>query len=174
VVIWAARPDLAAPPTNFLRSGAFIAHGRSDCVEDFGRTLAANEAGKAATLYYEHQGVKKQREPGGLLYEDQNGIFSYQRAIWGPPMNDNGGQVDPNMYLPVPNGTGEVGEYHDHVFIGDSHSFDGDLSNPPQPTPEYVADPAGLVFKIFGQDDLGFRRICVLVGNQWEGIDNCQ
>jgi len=83
-------------------------------------------AGKAAALYYWKLSDSQQREYGGTIYLDANGIYSFGQPQIGPSCDVQSGGCGIFISLAVPSGTTLVGDYHTHPGFGQGAS---DFSN---------------------------------------------
>jgi RHS repeat-associated protein len=108
---------------------------------------SADQAGQAATAYYQQQTLDDSRERGGSVYEDKNdGVFSYNYTVISETCTP-GARCGTQQTGEVPEGTDLVGDWHDHPF-GDlpASQFNGDRNaslNPNVKTPAYVGYSVG-------------------------------
>jgi len=148
---------------------------------------SATQAGIAAGLYYEGDSASAHQEHGGKIFEDTTlGVFSYTEAITGPPCGPTDTCViDPGQYLPVPDGTEGVGEYHTHPYDRDASQFELDEFDSARfmsrTFTDIITTPDRAAFSINGQLywqwQLGVpgspRPTCRLRGPQMAGISAC-
>jgi RHS repeat-associated protein len=80
-------------------------------------------AGTAAALYMEQAAIDQNREYGGAIYQDANGVYSYTQPQAGPPCDVLSDACEINIDTTVPDGTSLVGSYHDHPDIPGGQSF---------------------------------------------------
>jgi hypothetical protein len=136
----------------------------------------------AAANSYERQSNDEQREYGGNVYEDSNGMYSYTAASPGPPCSEDQCTHDPNP-SDIPDGTTLAGLYHTHPSIpgddGTEVSLDDVNVARDLQVPEFVAtNPTGRVV-MFDYNRYGSWLItgspvpmCVAAGSRL-GLDRC-
>jgi RHS repeat-associated protein len=105
---------------------------------------SADQAGIAAGAFFILASVTYNREYGGGITEDANGVFSYYLAAIGEVCAPNEDCL--NSFSPGPN---DVADWHTHPYEGNKVQFLGDQGAEYNPVPDYVTTPEGSSFGTF-------------------------
>jgi RHS repeat-associated protein len=153
---------------------------------------SADQAGEAATQYYEQQTQDDKRERDGAIYTVGGDVFSFNYTYIAPePCSESAQACTYLASVPAPDGTTRVGDWHDHPFELGSGQFNGDRNvnmNPGETETAYVGYSLGgeygtmkidrggtptLTISILTGNPVSLLPICNLSGPAMNGISPC-